>query len=114
MEKKKIAFVIYSMASGGAERVVSILSNTLIKDFDITIITFADRGSFYELHPEVTLLYCKKTVKPSKNFFESLVLNYSLFRSLKKLKMRHIFVAFSEYMNCNEIQTGSNMFFSSF
>ncbi len=106
MEKKKIAFVIYSMGSGGAERVVSILSNTLVKNFNITIITFADRCSFYELHPEVTLLCCKNTVKPSKNIFESLVLNYSLYESIVRiLKEQRVDICIGFMISSNVLAT---------
>ena len=39
-KKKKIGFVIGKLSSGGAERVISTLSNELVERFDITIITF--------------------------------------------------------------------------
>ncbi|MGK5090836.1 glycosyltransferase family 4 protein [Deltaproteobacteria bacterium TL4] len=50
----KIVFVISSLSAGGAERVMSTMANYWVeKGWAITIITFSNESSFYELHPEV-------------------------------------------------------------
>ncbi len=82
MEKKKIAFVISSMSAGGAERVVSILCNHLVNRFDIHIIMMCQKPLFYNLHQDITLLYCSKEPSPSKNFFEALKSNYALSKAI--------------------------------
>ena len=85
MKKKKIAFVTYGMQSGGAERVISILSNFLIKYFEVFIIIMVDSPSFYTLNSEVTVLYCKNSSKPTKGLFEALQSNFRTYKSLLKI-----------------------------
>ena len=45
----KILFLISSLSSGGAERVVSLLANHLCGQYEVTIATFAKEESFYPL-----------------------------------------------------------------
>lgn len=85
MKRKKIAFVTYGMRSGGAERVISILSNFLIKYFDVFIIIMIDSPSFYTLSSEVTLLHCKNSRKPTKGIFEAFTSNFKTYKSLLKI-----------------------------
>ncbi len=73
------------MASGGAERVISILSNYLVKDYDIFIITLVDSPSFYTLSPAVTLLHCENKSKPTKGFFEAMQSNFKTYKSILKI-----------------------------
>jgi len=50
----KLTFVISSMDAGGAERVLSILANHWAeKGWNITILTFTDAPSFFDLHPSI-------------------------------------------------------------
>jgi GalNAc-alpha-(1->4)-GalNAc-alpha-(1->3)-diNAcBac-PP-undecaprenol alpha-1,4-N-acetyl-D-galactosaminyltransferase len=50
----KLTFVISSMEAGGAERVLSILANHWAEEgWDITILTFTDAPSFFDLHPSI-------------------------------------------------------------
>ncbi|CAM4229073.1 glycosyltransferase [Zobellia roscoffensis] len=72
MERKKIAFVIYSLESGGAERVITELANNLIFDYDITIITLVKTVPFYELNPRIKLLFCSETIKNDTTLIKSL------------------------------------------
>jgi len=55
MEKRKLAIIIHSLKAGGAERMVSILSNGLKDFFDIHIVLFED-GIHYKL-PEGQKVY---------------------------------------------------------
>ena len=89
MKMKKIALVTYGMRSGGAERVISILSNCLIKYFKVFIIIMVDSPSFYTLNSEVTLLYCKNSSKPTKGIFDALHSNYRTYKSLLKILKQH-------------------------
>lgn len=82
---KTIAFVIPSLSSGGAERVVSTLSNELIKDFNVVIINFGTNTPFYQLDDRIKLLYCREKIEPSKNFWESLKLNYGLYKRVSAI-----------------------------
>jgi len=49
----KIVFIIYSLGSGGAERVLVSLANFLSKKYEIEIFTFNSQDSFYPLNKKV-------------------------------------------------------------
>lgn len=51
----KILFVIGSLYGGGAERVISVLSNTLCKKYDVTILMILDNEVKYELDNKVKI-----------------------------------------------------------
>lgn len=67
----KIAFVISSLSSGGAERVLSNLANQLSKKNEIYIVVFSREDSFYNLSEKVNLIKLNLS-KNSKNKFESI------------------------------------------
>lgn len=103
MQKKaKIAFLIYSLNSGGAERVVSNLANELIDFFDITIIVFYKCEPFYKLDERIVVTHCleSKTSKFSaiKNFTNHFKLFFSFLRILKK-KDINLFIGFMTTSN---------------
>ncbi|MBC2844995.1 glycosyltransferase family 4 protein [Winogradskyella flava] len=86
--KKKIAFVIGGLTPGGAERVITNLSNSLSKDFDVVIITFIESDPFYTLNDSVKVISCfKKLPKPS-SFIGSLKLNYVILKQVSKITKR--------------------------
>ena len=85
MKKKTIAFVIPSLSSGGAERVVSTLSNEMVKDYNVVIINFAANTPFYPLDDRIKLRYCRDKIEPSQNSWESLKLNYGLYQRLSAI-----------------------------
>lgn len=87
--KKKIAFVIPSLNSGGAERVVTNLSNELSEKYDIVVITFIKVVPFYKLGTNITLEYCTEHVSPSKNILQSISSNYMLIRGIYKILKKH-------------------------
>ncbi len=63
LKKKKIFFVLPSLTSGGAERVVSILSNSLSgMDYDVSIIVFNDKDKAYEIDNEVNIILAGKGI----------------------------------------------------
>ncbi|MEO5789184.1 glycosyltransferase family 4 protein [Gelidibacter sp.] len=82
MHKKKIAFVIGSLSSGGAERVISNLSNGLIDRFDIVIITFVNSKPFYSLDDRIKVLSCLKFINQSTSTYQSIKLNYILTKKI--------------------------------
>lgn len=67
MSKKKIALVIGKLTSGGAQRVMSTLSNMLIEKYDITIITIHPNHSFYTINPNVRIVNCFEKKITSNN-----------------------------------------------
>ena len=82
--KKNIAFVIYSLNAGGAERVVSTLSNSLCETYNVAIISLIDSKPFYTIDKKVSIITCFKEIKPSSNFIESIITNYKLYSYIKK------------------------------
>jgi len=81
--KKTIAFVIHSLSSGGAERVVSTLSNELLEDYNVIIINFVANTPFYELKSGIKVLHCNNKFKPSKSSWQAIKLNYGFYRKIK-------------------------------
>ena len=84
MKKKSIAFIIGSLSSGGAERVVSTLCNELVETYKVTVITFVNLSPFYKLDPKIKHLYCYDKIKPSKTAFDTVKLNYKLYKRITK------------------------------
>ena len=84
-KKKKIAFVIGALTPGGAERVISTLSNGLIDDFDVTIITFKKSKPFYRLDERIQVISCFDKIDKPTSFLGSLKLNYSILKRVSKI-----------------------------
>lgn len=85
MNKKTIAFAISSMAPGGAQRVVSALSKKFIDRFEIIIITFQDKPSFYPIDERIKIISCTNQINPSKNIISAFYLNIRLIVSIIKI-----------------------------
>ncbi len=88
MTKKTIAFITIGLNSGGAERVVSTLSNELTKSYNVVIITLKTTPIFYPLDPNIKVVHCADVLKPSKNSFDAIKSNYKLYKEIKK-QLRH-------------------------
>ncbi len=58
--KKKVSILIYSLASGGAERVVSILLNELKDTFDITLVLM-NETIFYDIPEDINIIFLDKS-----------------------------------------------------
>lgn len=54
--KKKIAIVCGALGSGGAERVLSVLSSPLADEFDITLFTWRKKPIFYEYDRRIRII----------------------------------------------------------
>ncbi|MCK7591029.1 glycosyltransferase family 4 protein [Subsaxibacter sp. CAU 1640] len=83
--RRKIAFVIASLAPGGAERVISNLSNGLINSFEVVIVTFENSKPFYELDERIQVIPCLESIKQPSNFYQSLKLNSTLISRLYQI-----------------------------
>jgi GalNAc-alpha-(1->4)-GalNAc-alpha-(1->3)-diNAcBac-PP-undecaprenol alpha-1,4-N-acetyl-D-galactosaminyltransferase len=77
----KILFIIASLGSGGAERVLSNLANSLSKRHDITIATFSNEDPFYTLNKRVTHIKLD-LLKVSSSKLESIKNNFNRFSEL--------------------------------
>jgi len=81
-KKAKIAFVIPSLRSGGAERVVSTLSNTLHNQFEVHIICLVKTKPFYKIQKGVTIHYCIEENNNSTGVVSAIANNFKLVRKL--------------------------------
>jgi GalNAc-alpha-(1->4)-GalNAc-alpha-(1->3)-diNAcBac-PP-undecaprenol alpha-1,4-N-acetyl-D-galactosaminyltransferase len=78
----KLIFIIDSMISGGAERVMAILANGFSESgYDTTILSKAHIPSFYKLDDNVKLVY-PETVVNYRNKFTVLITRLKLYRDL--------------------------------
>ncbi len=104
--RKKIAFVIASLSSGGAERVISNLSNELIDKFEIVIITFSKSTPFYDLDKRIKVIGCLNSINQSSSIFQSLKLNYILTKRIYQiLKKEHINLVIGFITSANILST---------
>jgi GalNAc-alpha-(1->4)-GalNAc-alpha-(1->3)-diNAcBac-PP-undecaprenol alpha-1,4-N-acetyl-D-galactosaminyltransferase len=106
MPKKKIAFVIGSLSSGGAERVITNLSNSLIDKYDIVIITFTESTPFYPLDKRIKVLACRNSSTLPTSTFQSLKLNILLTKRIYKiLKKENVNIAIGFITSANILAT---------
>lgn len=54
---KKLVFVIGQLSNGGAERVVSVLANSLSNKYIVTIITLIDSRIEYQIDPQIKVIH---------------------------------------------------------
>ncbi|MBT8393805.1 MAG: glycosyltransferase family 4 protein [Bacteroidia bacterium] len=84
-KKKKIGFVIGKLSAGGAERVISNLSNVLIEKFDITIITHVNSEPFYLLDKRIKVIACQDYIDKPSSTLQSIKLNYNLIKRISQI-----------------------------
>ena len=89
MKKVNLAFVISSLNPGGAERVLSILANELIEDYNITIITLYKSEPFYKLNNNIHVAYCQQLYIDNPTKRQSITNHFTLFYNLFKIIKKH-------------------------
>ena len=62
----KILFFIGALSEGGAERVISILANNLVRDFDVEILKYYNSDNFYNIEKKVKITSVEENTN-SKN-----------------------------------------------
>lgn len=82
MNKKKISFVIGALTAGGAERVVSTLSNKLLENYEVHIIALTKSTPFYKLDNSIKLFYCREQFQPSSNIYHAVKANFLLYKTI--------------------------------
>ena len=93
-----IVFVVYSLRGGGAERVVSRLSNEIAKDREVHIVLLSNEKSFYKLSPEI-VIHSPDFPKPHKlKFIYFLKLGLYIRKCIKGIKPASV-VSFGESIN---------------
>ena len=77
---KNITFVIGNLLQGGAERVVANLSGIMVeKGMDVTILSYYDKDSVYELHPAVKLIKIQRETG-STNILKNIIFMRQCFK----------------------------------
>lgn len=85
MAKRKLFFVINSLTSGGAERVVTNLANYFCQEgFPVTIVCLSYKEPVYAVDKEVNILYLTKGEKKEQLFYR---LWYAMLTFFKLLKL---------------------------
>ena len=95
--KTKISILIYSLASGGAERVVSLLLNELKQKYDITLFLMND-AVFYDIPHDLELIYIENS-DPQESGIIKLVKLPLLAWRYKKLNKSEISLSFMNRPN---------------
>lgn len=72
MNKKTIAFISYSLASGGAERVLTTLANEFCDTYNVVLISLTSGNSFYPLDDRITYRECSLQTENGAGFFSRL------------------------------------------
>lgn len=104
VSKKKIAFIIGGLTSGGAERIISNLSNRLIDNYEVLIITFKKSDPFYKLNDNIKIIHCIDKIVPPTNIIASLKLNYRLIKTtVQILKKERVNLAIGFITSANII-----------
>jgi glycosyltransferase involved in cell wall biosynthesis len=70
--KQKLVFITGTMSSGGAERVISVLANELVKQYDVEIICVKSTEIFYSLDSSIHITILPENVKKNNYFLKSL------------------------------------------
>lgn len=87
---KKIIFVINSLESGGAERVMSILANEFVNlNYEVSIISKVPKKPFYKLDQRIKLIYPTNRISYKSKittFSDRLLVYYSIYKILKNNK----------------------------
>ncbi len=106
---KKISILLYSLAGGGAERIVSILLKKLYKKYDITLFLMNDT-IFYNIPRDVKIIFLEKS-KPSENgLIKLLKLPILGWRYKNLLKQQNISLSLSFMTRPNYINLFAKIF----
>ena len=94
---KKISILIYSLASGGAERVVSILLNEFKDKYDVTLVLMSDE-IHYSIPKDIKLYFLEKSNPSESGIIKLIKLPFLGWRYKKICKKNNISVSLS-FMN---------------
>ena len=103
---KKIMFVCLALSNGGAERVVSILSDTLVKKgYTVYVLVLTDREQVYEVHPQIQIL---KPDKYAHGIKEKMLRIWTVRKAIKTHQIDTV-IAFSHYNTMYSVVAGTGL-----
>lgn len=83
IKNKKIIFCIDTLGKGGAERVISVLSNEFCKYNDVYIITLFKEKIEYKINEKIKLIQLNNNSKNLFNYIKKIVQLKKIFKSIK-------------------------------
>lgn len=83
--KKKIAFLIPSLSTGGAERVVVSLANKFVEKFEVFVIVLNYTDTVYKVNNDVHIIYLRDKYLPSSSSFEAIKSNLINLKKIFKI-----------------------------
>lgn len=95
--RQKLSILIYSMASGGAERVVSVLLPALMKHFDVTLVLL-NRTVAYPLPEGLDIVFLEESLPNERGVVKLLKLPWLAWKYRNLCKKQRIDLSFS-FMN---------------
>lgn len=107
----RIGFFIASMASGGAERVMSLLTNHFASDNEVYLFVYYDKPSFYELHPSIKVVHLRPDMPGFGKIGRLIQFFFNYFKAKRILKHRKIecIISFLTAINCFSILLGKQL-----
>ena len=107
--KKNLSIFLYSLGSGGAERVASILVNKLYKKYNITLVLMNDT-IFYKVPEAVEIIYLEKSKINESGIKKLLKLPFLGLKYKKILKEKEIDISLSLMTRPNYINIFAKIF----
>lgn len=86
----KIVFFITSLSQGGAERVVTILSNDFVKRHKVVIVSLSkEADDFYEINDDINRVYLLKDSKVKTNKFSTVLQLFYIVKEMYLILKKH-------------------------
>lgn len=101
----KILFIISSLGSGGAERVLSTLANYLSLNHEVVIVKLDNKESFYGINENVTV-ESLNLEKENNTILKKILHNFTLLSSIRKSIQKNnpdIIISFMDRTNINTL-----------